>query len=246
MLTETKENPTPSKPSLKRFAPLGLIIVVTVFAYTIFGDYLSFEALSNNRESLIAWRDNNYLFAVVVFMLVYIAAVSFSLPGALFLSLGAGFLFGVITATIMVVISATIGATAIFTAAKTGLGDSLHAKLQSKGDGILAKMEKGLRENEISYLFIMRLVPAVPFFVANLAPAFLGVSLRNYVFTTFFGIMPGTAVFVWVGSGLGEVFAQGGTPNLGLIFEWQILGPILALSALSALPIVLKKFHKKA
>jgi len=246
MLIETNKNATSAKPSLKRFAPLGLIIVATVFAYIQFGDYLSFEALSNNRETLIQWRDNNYLFAVVVFMLIYIAAVSFSLPGGLFLSLGGGFLFGVVTATIMVVIAATIGATTIFLAAKTGLGDSLHAKLHNKSNGILAKMEKGLHENEISYLFIMRLVPAVPFFVANLAPAFLGVSLRNYVFTTFFGIMPGTAVFVWVGSGLGEVFATGGTPNLGIIFEWQILGPLLALSALSALPIVLKKFRKKA
>jgi len=56
--------------------------------------------------------------------------------------------------------------------------------------------------------------------------------------------MPGTAVYIWVGSGLGEVFAQGGTPDLGIIFEWQILGPILALSALSTLPILLKKFRK--
>ena len=104
-------------------------------------------------------------------------------------------------------------------------------------------MQAGLKENEISYLFLMRLVPAVPFWFANLAPAFLGVSLRNYLFTTFFGIMPGSAVYVWVGSGLGEVFAQGGTPNLGIIFEWQILGPILALSALSTLPIILKKFR---
>ncbi|MBL4807002.1 MAG: TVP38/TMEM64 family protein [Rhodobacteraceae bacterium] len=231
---------------MKRFAPLVVIILGAIFVYAKFGDYLSFEALSENRDSLIAWRDSNYVLAVAVFMLVYIAAVSFSLPGGLFLSLGGGFLFGAVAGTFMVVIAATIGATAIFLAAKTGLGDSLHTKLTKNGDGILAKMEKGLRENEISYLFIMRLVPAVPFFIANLAPAFLGVSLRNYLITTFFGIMPGTAVFVWVGSGLGEVFAQGGTPNLGIIFEWQILGPILALSALSSLPIILKYFRKGA
>jgi len=246
MTMAINEKDKPAKSPLRRFAPFGLIILATIFVYFKFGDYLSFEALSDNRDSLITWRDSNYVLAAAVFMLVYIAAVSFSLPGGLFLSLGGGFLFGVIPATIMVVIAATIGATAIFLAAKTGLGDSLHAKLTQNGDGIMAKMEKGLRENEISYLFIMRLVPAVPFFVANLAPAFLGVSLRNYVFTTFFGIIPGTTVFVWVGSGLGEVFAQGGTPNLGIIFEWRILGPILALSALSALPIILKKFRKKA
>lgn len=230
------------KTGLKKMLPLLGIIIIAVLAYWQLGDFLSFEALAENRESLIAWRDSNYLLAVVVFVAIYIGAVAFSVPGGVFLSLGGGFLFGLPVGTALIVVAATIGATAIFLAAKTGLGDALHAKMMRNGDGVMAKMKKGLKENEVSYLFIMRLVPAVPFFVANLAPAFLGVSLRNYVFTTFFGIIPGTAVFVWIGSGLGEVFARGETPNLGIIFEWQILGPILALSFLSALPIIIKFF----
>ena len=91
----------------------------------------------------------------------------------------------------------------------------------------------------------MRLIPAIPFFIANLAPAFLGVSLRNYIFTTFFGIMPGAIVYASVGAGLGEVFARGETPDLGIIFAPHILGPILGLCALAALPIVIKRFRKK-
>ncbi len=86
----------------------------------------------------------------------------------------------------------------------------------------------------------MRLVPAIPFFVANLAPAFLGVKLRNFVLTTLFGIIPGTAVFSWIGAGLGEVFERGETPDLGLIFDPMIMGPILGLAALAALPIVIR------
>jgi uncharacterized membrane protein YdjX (TVP38/TMEM64 family) len=91
----------------------------------------------------------------------------------------------------------------------------------------------------------MRLVPAVPFFLANLIPAALGVSLGRFAFTTFFGIMPGGLVYTWVGAGLGEVFEKGETPNLGLLFEPQILGPILGLCALAALPIVIRAFGKK-
>ncbi len=242
-MTMPIETKTPSL-TLKKMLPLIGMIALAVLAYWQFGDLLSFQALADNREALIAWRDANYLLAVVVFVLIYIGAVAFSVPGGVFLSLGGGFLFGLPVGTLLIVFAATIGATAIFMAAKTGLGDMLHAKMTKNGDGMLAKMEKGLHENEISYLFIMRLVPAVPFFVANLAPAFLGVGLRNYVFTTFFGIIPGTAVFVWIGSGLGEVFARGETPDLGIIFEWQILGPMLALSLLSALPIILKFFKK--
>lgn len=233
---------TTAKSPLKKNLPLIVLVIAAALAYWQFGDYLSFQTLADNREALISWRDSNYLIAALTYMAIYIAVVGFSIPGGVFLTLGGGFLFGAVFGTLLTVIGATIGATAIFLAAKTGLGNALQAKLD--GEGRMAKMQAGLKENEISYLFIMRLVPAVPFWFANLAPAFLGVSLRAYLFTTFFGIIPGTAVYNWVGSGLGEVFAQGGTPNLGIIFEWQILGPILALSALSILPIILKKFRK--
>jgi len=235
---------TAAKSPLKRNLPLIGLVAAAAIAYWQFGDYLSFQALADNREALISWRDSNYAIAALTFIVLYIAVVGFSIPGGIFLTLGGGFLFGVIFGTLFTVVGATMGAAAIFLAAKTGLGDALQAKLEGNGEGRLAKMRAGLKENEISYLFLMRLVPAVPFWFANLAPAFLGVSLRNYLMATFFGIIPGTAVFTWVGSGLGEVFAQGGTPNLGIIFEWQILGPILALSALSALPIIIKKIRK--
>ena len=235
---------TTEKSLLRKNLPLIILIVAAVLAYWQFKDFLSFQALADNRETLIKWRDSNYLIAALTYVAIYIAVVGFSIPGGVFLTLGGGFLFGVVAGAMLTVVGATLGATAIFMAAKTGLGDSLQERLTANGEGRLAKMRAGLAENEVSYLFLMRLVPAVPFFIANLAPAFMGVSLRNYVFTTFFGIIPGTAVFAWVGSGLGEVFAMGGTPNLGILFEWQILGPILALSALSAMPIVIKKFRK--
>ena len=146
--------------------------------------------------------------------------------------------------TDLCVIGATLGAIAIFLAAKTGLGDMLQEKIRSN-EGIVKRVDAGLKENEISYLFLMRLVPAIPFFLANLIPAFLGVSLRNFAFTTFFGIMPGSVVYTSVGAGLGEVFARGESPNLGIIFELHILGPILGLCALAALPIVIKSIRGK-
>jgi uncharacterized membrane protein YdjX (TVP38/TMEM64 family) len=88
-------------------------------------------------------------------------------------------------------------------------------------------------------------VPAVPFFVANLVPALVGVPLLRFVITTFLGIIPGALVYTSVGSGLGEVFARGETPNLGIIFEPHILLPILGLCALATLPIILKAMRGK-
>jgi uncharacterized membrane protein YdjX (TVP38/TMEM64 family) len=102
-------------------------------------------------------------------------------------------------------------------------------------------MERGFREGEASYLLVMRLVPAVPFFVANVAPAFLGARLSTFVWTTFLGIVPGTVVFISVGAGLGEQLERGERPDLGVIFEPHILGPLLGLAALAALPLVLKR-----
>jgi len=80
----------------------------------------------------------------------------------------------------------------------------------------------------------------VPFFVANLVPALVGVPLARFVISTFLGIIPGTVVYTSVGAGLGQIFARGETPDLGLIFEPQILLPLLGLCALAALPIVIK------
>lgn len=232
--------------SLKKLLPLIVIITVAVVGFFTLGDFLNFETLRDNRESLIAWRDSNYVLAALVYIIVYIVVVAFSLPGGLVMTLTGSFLFGWIPGAVFTIIGASIGATAIFLAAKTGLGDALHRKLHATvGEkGVLAKMERGLHENELSYLFLMRLVPAVPFFVANLAPAFLGVKLRNYVITTVFGIIPGTLVFSSVGAGLGEVFARGETPDLDLLFEWQVLGPILGLCFLAVLPILVKSFKK--
>ena len=94
-------------------------------------------------------------------------------------------------------------------------------------------------------LFLIRLVPAVPFFIANLLPAFLEVPLHRFVISTFLGIIPGAVVYTSVGAGLGEVFAAGETPNLGIIFEPHILLPLLGLCALAALPIVLNVVRGK-
>jgi len=144
----------------------------------------------------------------------------------------------------LIALRATLGATAIFLAARYGFGDKLGAKLESS-DGAVKKIKDGIDENQWSMLFIIRLVPAVPFFLANLIPAFLEVPLYRYVIATFFGIIPGTFVFTSVGAGLGEVFAAGETPNLGIIFEPHILFPILGLCVLAVLPVIIKAVRGK-
>lgn len=227
-----------------RQLPIAIILAVAVVGAFTLREHLTFEALRDNREALLAFRDGNYLLTVATFMLAYLLIVAFSLPGATLATLTGGFLFGTFPGFLFNVTAATIGATGIFLAAKWGLGDRLAAKMDAS-EGRVRRIKEGIRENELSFLFLMRLVPAVPFFVANIIPALVGVGLRRFVFTTFFGIMPGGFVYTSVGAGLGAVFARNETPDLGIIFEPHILLPILGLAALAALPIVLKIFRKK-
>ena len=223
----------------RRLVPLFLLILGFAAGLYFFLDYLSFETLRDNREALLAYRDSHYVTMVAAFMVIYVLIVAFSLPGATPATLTGGFLFGLFPGVIFVLLAATIGATVIFLAARLGFGSTLSARMDASS-GLVRRISDGIRENEMSMLFLIRLVPVVPFFVANLLPALVGVSLHRYVVTTFFGIMPGTAVYTWVGAGLGEVFARGETPNLSIIFDPAILGPILGLCALAALPILIE------
>ena len=236
--------PAKQQSELVRRLPLIAIIVVALIGAFTLRDYLSFDALSENRETLIAFRDANYMLSVLVFIAIYIVIVGFSLPGATIATLTGGFLFSTFPGALFNVIGATTGATLIFLAAKWGLGERLAAKMESS-DGAVKRIKDGIDENQWSVLFLMRLVPVVPFFVANLIPALVGVSLWRFALTTFVGIIPGAIVYTSVGAGLGEVFERGESPDLGIIFEPQILLPILGLSALAALPIVLKLFRKR-
>lgn len=223
---------------------LGILLVAGIGAFVL-RDYLSFDALARNREMLLAFRDQNYLFAVLGFMAAYVAIVGLSLPGATIATLTGGFLFGIFPGVLFNITAATIGATLIFLAAKMGFGEAFAAKMSARG-GAAARLQTALKDNEWSALMIMRLAPVVPFFLANLIPAFVGVRTSRFVITTFFGIMPGGLIFTSIGAGLDSVFAKGEMPDLSILFAPRILFPILGLVALSALPILIKSLRKKA
>lgn len=238
------QSSTVPKRSLARHLPLALIVIVAIFGAFTLKDYLNFETLRDNREALITLRDANYLGLALGFFAIYVLIVAFSLPGAAIASLTGGFLFGLVAGTTFNVLAAATGATLIFLAARWGLGASLTAKMEAS-DGTIKKLKEGLRDNEVSVLFLLRLVPAVPFFVANLLPALVGVKLRNFIVTTVLGIIPGTIVFTWIGVGLGEVFDRGENPDLSLLWEPHIIGPILGLCILAAMPMVIKAVRGK-
>lgn len=235
----TSQPPSVAKPfAWRRLIPV-LVFVAVVVAFFALGleRYLSIDALRQHRGVLRAWVETSGVLAALVFMAVYIITVAFALPGATVLSIASGFLFGPGWGTVMVVISATLGGTALFSMAKTTLGDALRAR----AGAWLPTLEAGFREHALSYLIVLRLMPILPFFIVNLVPAFLGVPLSTFVLGTFVGIIPGSFVYTTVGAGLGSVFEAGGTFSLRGVLTPQIVTALVGLAVLAMVPIVYKK-----
>lgn len=216
------------------FTALGLGAAVAAF-FALGGDALvSPQILANYSQEL--QRLAAYWGAPLLFILAYAAATGLSLPTGLVMSIGGGFMFGAWLGTLYVTIGATLGATVLFMVARSAFGQPLRAR----AGPWLARFQAGFDANVIGYLLFLRLVPVFPFFVVNLAPAFLGVSLRHYVLTTFFGILPGTFVFVSVGAGLESLLRQGKPLDPASALTPEVMTALIGLALLALLPGVVR------
>jgi uncharacterized membrane protein YdjX (TVP38/TMEM64 family) len=235
--------PVPAAPrGVGRFLPLLLIGVglAAFFAFDL-DRYFTLETLRENRAALKAWVAGSPIMALGVFMAVYAAAVAISFPGASILTVFGGFLFGLALGVPTIVVAATLGAVAVFIAARTAAGDAFRQRAK----GFFAQMEQGFRENELSYMFVLRLAPVFPFWAVNIGAGALGVSLRNYVIGTFFGIIPGSFVYASIGNAAGAAFDAGENVSLaGILTTPTTLLPMVGLAALALLPVIVKRFRK--
>ena len=159
-----------------------------VAAYFAFGrGMISLEALVQHRAAIDGFVMAHQALAVLAYIGLYIVTVALSLPGATFLTVAGGFLFGVGVGAAAAVVGATLGATVIFLIARTALGEPLLKRAGPRAQ----QLAQGFREDAFSYLLFLRLVPAFPFFLVNLVPAFAGVRLSTFVVATALGIIPG-------------------------------------------------------
>jgi len=243
-MSHTGNTPEHQPSRLKRAAPIAVIgLALALFFMLDLHRYFSLEALRENREMLQAWVEKSPLLAIVIFMLVYAGAVAISFPGASIMTVFGGFLFGLWPGAPAVVIAATLGAGIIFLASKTALGDVLN----KRAGGFVKQMEKGFHEDELSYMFLLRLIPVFPFWAINIAAGVLGVSSRNFLIGTFFGIIPGSFVYASIGNAAGAAFDAGENVSLGgILLKPETLLPIIGLAVLALIPIFLKRFSKTA
>ena len=228
-----------SLPPLKKlWLPLILAGGLAVFFATGAHHTISWQRIAQNYAAITGFADANLVIAALGFAVLYLLAVAFSLPVALFLTLTGGAVFGWL-AVPLILIGATLGAGVVFIAARSVFADLARAR----AGPFIARLEAGFSANAFSYLLALRLIPVAPFWVMNIVPAFSRMSLGAFLTATFIGIAPATAVFVSVGRGLNHVLAAGRTPDLQVLASPAILGPLAALGLLALMPVLWRRLR---
>lgn len=257
-MAESPPSAEPHPGLIRRFWPVIGLIVLAGGIYAALGrNGISLEALIDHRLAIDELVRNHRVAAVLAFLALYIAVVVASVPGATVLTLTGGFLFGLVTGGLAAVVGATIGATLIFLVARSAVGESLLRKAGPRA----AKLAQGFRDDAFSYLLFLRLVPAFPFFLVNLVPAFAGVRLGPFVAATAIGIIPASFVYAFAGTGLDSIISSqnatfrecraAGRADCAVTFNaWDVLTPhlllaMLALGLLALLPVVVKRLRAR-
>ncbi|MGH6925200.1 MAG: TVP38/TMEM64 family protein [Propylenella sp.] len=219
-----------------RWAPLVAVAAALAVGYALgLQDYLSLSALRQYQGSLAAFVEANPVAAPLAYLLVYVVAVTVSFPGASFLTIAGGFLFGAFLGTGLAVVAATIGATLIFLIARTSLGELLAQRAGPR----VQRLRRGFQEEGFSYLLFLRLVPLFPFWLVNLAAALFGMRVLPYVAATAIGIVPATFVFSYFGQGLGSALESEGSPA-----SLELFAALALLGVLALVPVAVRKWRR--
>ncbi|HLF95667.1 MAG TPA: VTT domain-containing protein [Methylococcaceae bacterium] len=227
----------PRRILIRRALLAAFLGIPVAFVWLGGGDWLSLENFQAHREQLLAYTQNHFGPFFILWGLLYATAVAFSLPGAALLSLITGFLFGRWLGTALIVLSASVGAVAVFAVARYLFADAARQRLET--NPAAAKILAGFERDAAGYLLFVRLVPLFPFWLVNLAAAFAPVGLFTYAWTTAVGIVPGSFVFANLGRSLGEVQSLDGLLSAPVLAAFGLLG-LLAL-----LPVLLRTFGRR-
>lgn len=253
MAPDPSPDTRPSRSSaLKRWAPLVILVAAMGFALANgWHEQLTLSNLIKNRELLRAYVMDHFALATLAYAALYVVAVALSFPGASLITIAGGFVFGWAYGGLITAFAATIGATIIFSIARTSFGAILREKAGSR----MEKLASGFEENAFSYLLFLRLVPLFPFWLINLAPALFNVGLGTYIVATFVGILPGTFAYALLGEGLDSLveaqeLANPGCGALGTCeidlkaaITPEIIFAMVGLALVSLIPILVQRYR---
>lgn len=204
---------------------VAVIAVIAFFAFG-FGRYLSLDALKREQGELEAWRQAKPLFAASAFFALYVAVTALSIPGAAVLTLAAGAIFGLVEGTLITSFAATIGATIAFLLSRLVLRDWVQGRFGER----LKTLQANMKKDGAFYLFTLRLVPGVPFFLINLAMGLTGIGVVTFYIVSQLGMLLGTIVYVNAGTRLAAIDSLSDVASPILLGSLLLLGiaPLLA------------------
>lgn len=230
--------------SSRIFAILVIAALMASFFYFDLGQYLQLDYLKSQRDNFLSLYENYPLQTISIYMLIYILSTALSLPGATILTLAGGAVFGLTAGTIIVSFASTIGASFAFLASRFILRDSIESKFGDR----LQTINKGLEKDGAFYLFSLRLIPVVPFFVINLVMGLTKLPLFTFFWVSQLGMFAGTIAYVNAGTQLSQLDSLKGILSPSLIASFAFIGvlPIFAKKLVSILNAskVYKKFKK--
>ncbi len=222
--------------ALRRYGPLAVLVVAICLVWSLGPDKtVMLDWLRANRDVLRAEVAARPAWTAIAYVAAYAAITALSLPLGIVISLLGGFLFGLWLGALLSVVGATCGATILFLVARSALGDGWRGRLGPR----LRRFEAGFARDAASYLLFLRLVPAFPFWLVNLAPAFFSVRVWTYVWTTMVGVIPGAIVYSYAGRGLGMLL-DAPVLNFRQILTPHLMAAFLLLALLALVPV----FHR--
>jgi pyruvate/2-oxoglutarate dehydrogenase complex dihydrolipoamide dehydrogenase (E3) component/uncharacterized membrane protein YdjX (TVP38/TMEM64 family) len=211
---------------------LLLALAIGAFVALDLGRYLSFEHLKASQGSFAQLHADLPITVAVVYFMIYVLATALSIPGSVIITLAGGAIFGFWQALLIVSFASSIGATLAFLASRFVLRDWVEGKFGKR----LADFNVGVDKEGVLYLFTLRLIPVVPFFLINLLMGLTRMKAWIFYGVSQLGMLAGTAVFVNAGTQLAQVESLRGILSPGLLGSFVLLGlfPLLARRMVAA------------
>lgn len=226
--------------TLLRLSPAIMILLIALAAVLAgVPAMLTWQTLGARQAELAAFVLAQPILAAAAYVGTYVAIIAASLPLAAVATVAGGLLFGPVVGPVLTVLGATAGASVAFFAMR-GVFAALLAR---RAAGLVARLAPRLRQDGLSFVLAMRLLPVVPFWLVNLAAGASGMSWRPFALGTLVGVVPATIVYSGIGAGIGAVLAEGREPDLRVILSPPILLPLIGLAALALLPVAWRRWR---
>ena len=222
---------------------IWIILILFIVLWTIYflnRDFFQLDTLFSNLENIQNYISHHYIFSISIFMILYGFLILCNFPIASLLSMTSGFLFGTWVGGLIAIVGGTLGAFGIFIIAKYFFLDFIKKNILNKYPYI----ENYFKRNDLELMFLIRIIPAVPFFAQNLILAGLGADNKKFFLTTLIGLAPWSFIFGSVGQGLEEIFVNQTKISFSLVAQPEYLIPIGTIASLVILIILFKKKFK--